>query len=193
MCCRFFTGDAEDDEELRAIIDALQRRGGGESVAVARDVLPTDTAAVIASSRRLTPGVFAMRWGFSGASGAPVINARSETAHERPMFAESMESRRCLIPAGWYYEWERRGRERVRYAIRPEAPGLMYMAGLYRLTPAGAQFTILTREAAPDIAFIHPRMPVILPRDALTDWIDPRRDGRALLDGTACQLRFGAC
>ena len=192
MCCRFFTGDAEDDGELRAIIDALQRRGGGDA-AVARDVLPTDTAAVIASSRRLTPGVFAMRWGFSGAGGAPVINARSETAHERPMFAQSMESRRCLIPAGWYYEWERRGRERVRYAIRPEEAGLMYMAGLYRLTPVGAQFTILTRGAAPDIAFIHPRMPVILPRDALADWIDPRRDGRALLDGAVEQLRFGAC
>lgn len=192
MCCRFFTGDAEDDEELRAIIDALQRRGGGDA-AVARDVLPTDTAAVIASSRRLSPGVFAMRWGFSGAGGAPVINARSETAHERPMFAESMASRRCLIPAGWYYEWERRGRERVRYAIRPEEAGLMYMAGLYRFTPAGAQFTILTRGAAPDIAFIHPRMPVILPRDALADWIDPRRDGRALLDGAVEQLRFGAC
>lgn len=192
MCCRFFTGDAEDDEELRAIIDALQRCGGG-GAAVARDVLPTDTAAVIASSRRLSPGVFAMRWGFSGAGGAPVINARSETAHERPMFAESMASRRCLIPAGWYYEWERRGRERVRYAICPEEAGLMYMAGLYRLTPAGAQFTILTRGAAPDIAFIHPRMPVILPRDALADWIDPRRDGRALLDGAVEQLRFGAC
>ena len=192
MCCRFFTGDAEDDEELRAIIDALQRRGGGD-VAVARDVLPTDTAAVIASSRRLSPGVFAMRWGFSGAGGAPVINARSETAHEKPLFAGSMESRRCLIPAGWYYEWERRGRERVRYAIRPEEAVLMYMAGLYRLTPAGAQFTILTRGAAPDIAFIHPRMPVILPREALADWIDPRRDGRALLDGAVCQLRFGAC
>ena len=192
MCCRFFTGDAEDDEELSAIIDALQRRGGGDA-AVARDVLPTDTAAVIASSRRLSPGVFAMRWGFSGAGGAPVINARSETAHEKPLFAGSMASRRCLIPAGWYYEWERRGRERVRYAIRPEEAGLMYMAGLYRLTPAGAQFTILTRGAAPDIAFIHPRMPVILPRDALADWIDPRRDGRALLDGAVEQLRFGAC
>ena len=192
MCCRFFTGDAEDDEELRAIIDALQRRGGGEA-AVARDVLPTDTAAVIASSRRLSPGVFAMRWGFSGAGGAPVINARSETAHEKPMFAESMGNRRCLIPAGWYYEWERRGRERVRYAIRSEAAGLMYMAGLYRLTGSGAQFTILTREAAGEIAFIHPRMPVILPRDALADWIDPRQDGRALLDGAVRQLRFGAC
>ena len=192
MCCRFFTGDAEDDEELSAIIDALQRRGGGDA-AVARDVLPTDTAAVIASSRRLSPGVFAMRWGFSGAGGAPVINARSETAHEKPLFAGSMASRRCLIPAGWYYEWERRGRERVRYAIRPEEAGLMYMAGLYRLTPAGAQFTILPRGAAPDIAFIHPRMPVILPRDALADWIDPRRDGRALLDGAVEQLRFGAC
>ena len=192
MCCRFFTGDAEDDEELRAIIDALQRRGGGDA-AVARDVLPTETAAVVASSRRLSPGVFAMRWGFSGAGGAPVINARSETAHEKPLFAGSMESRRCLIPAGWYYEWERRGRERVRYAIRPEEAGLMYMAGLYRLTPAGAQFTILTRGAAPDIAFIHPRMPVILPRDALAGWIDPRRDGRALLDGAVEQMRFGAC
>ena len=191
MCCRYYTGEPEDDEELRAILTALQRRGG--EAPAGRDVLPTDTAAVVASSRALAPGVFTMCWGFSGAGGAPVINARSETAQDRPMFAESMKRRRCLIPAAWYYEWERRGRERVRYAIRPEETGLMYMAGLYRLTPAGAQFTILTCEAAPDVAFIHPRMPVILPREALSDWIDPRQDGRALLERTQTQLRFGAC
>lgn len=183
----------EDDEELEAIIAALSRRpAGAPPVQTGGDVAPTDVAAVIASSRRLEPGVFAMRWGYAGAGGAPVINARSETAHERPMFADGMKNRRCLIPASWYYEWERRGRERVRYAIRPEGTGLMYMAGVYRVTQAGAQFAVLTRGAAPDIAFIHPRMPVILPRDALAAWIDPRRDGRELIGWALEAMRFGA-
>jgi len=183
----------DDEEELEQIIAALSRRPvGAPPVRLGGDVAPTDMAAVIASSRALTPGVFAMRWGYAGAGRAPVINARSETAHERPMFEGGMRSRRCLIPASWYYEWERRGRERVRYAIRPNGTGLMYMAGLYRLTAEGPQFTVLTREAAPEIAFIHPRMPVILPREALADWIDPRRDGRALLETAMTGVRFGA-
>lgn len=194
MCSRYRLMEPEDDEEeLERIIAALSRRPvGAPPVRLGGDVAPTDTAAVIASSRALAPGVFAMRWGYAGAGRAPVINARSETAHERPMFADGMKNRRCLIPASWYYEWERRGRERVRYAIAPKSAGLMYMAGLYRITAEGAQFTVLTREAAPDIAFIHLRMPVILPREALADWIDPRQDSRMLLEAAVTGVRFGA-
>lgn len=194
MCSRYRLMEPEDDdEELEAIIAALSRRPvGAPPVKLSGDICPTDRAAVIASNRALAPGVFAMCWGYAGAGRAPVINARSETAHERPMFEGGMKSRRCLIPASWYYEWERRGRERVRYAIAPKGAGIMYMAGLYRITAEGAQFTVLTREAAADIAFIHPRMPVILPREALADWIDPRRDGRELLEAAITKVCFGA-
>ncbi len=174
------------DEELHAALDGKR----AEADVASGDVAPTDMAAVIANNRRLKPDVFPMRWGYTGAS--LVVNARSETAYERPMFAESMKKRRCLIPASWYYEWERRGRERVRYAIRPQCEGMMYMAGLYRLTQTGAQFVILTRDASPDVAFIHPRMPVILPRETMAEWIDLRGDGQALLREAVLSVRFGA-
>jgi hypothetical protein len=49
---------------------------------------------------------FHMFWGFTAQNGSLIINARSETASERPMFKDSWAQRRCIIPASWYYEWE---------------------------------------------------------------------------------------
>ncbi len=66
--------------------------------------------------------------------------------------------RRCLIPASGYYEWEKRGKEKIKYAIRPEGARLLYMAGIYRIEKGAPVFTILTREVALGIAFIHDRM-----------------------------------
>ena len=55
-----------------------------------------------------------MKWGYSG-YGNKVINARSETAFEKPMFRKSMQERRCLLPASGYYEWRhaQRGQEQA--------------------------------------------------------------------------------
>ena len=61
-----------------------------------------------------------MRWGYTFPNSKPVINARSETAAIKPMFKDGMKQRRCLIPATHYYEWEHRGRQSIKYAIRPE-------------------------------------------------------------------------
>ena len=106
-----------------------------------------------------------------------------------------MRQRRCAVPATSYYEWERTGKSRVKYAIHPQRPGLFYMAGLYRLEPQGPAFTILTRAPAEAIAFIHDRMPVILPPELVQDWIDPRHDPAAILAravlSVACERQAG--
>ena len=60
-----------------------------------------------------------MKWGYSG-YGNKVINARSETAFEKPMFRKSMQERRCLLPASGYYEWRRTpsgGKSKQKYAL----------------------------------------------------------------------------
>ena len=70
-----------------------------------------------------------------------------------------------------YFEWETRGKEKIKYRISPENGGLHCLAGLYRFEESGPVFTVLTREAAPDIRFIHERMPLILPYSAKEDWL----------------------
>ncbi len=185
MCGRYYIDD--NDGALSGFIEAAQRRGSVKR----GEVRPGDTAAVIANNRRLEPGVFPMRWGFEGANGSLVINARSETASQKPMFRESARLRRCLIPASWYFEWERRPGGKTKYALRPERGGNVYLGGLYALGRDGtARFVILTRDAAPGIAFIHDRMPVIVPPEKLGDWLSQSRTLEELLRSAETDMTF---
>ena len=160
------------------------------------EIFPTDIVPVIANGREggtrtggaIRPGrprAFAMRGGYTLSGSRRVINARSETAAERPMFSDSMRTRRLLIPASGYYEWLRHDKKAQKYAIRPGAGGTMYMAGIYRFEAGTPVFTILTREPEPSIAFIHDRMPVILPREAAGDWLNLGYDARDVLRAAA--------
>lgn len=184
MCGRYdLGGGQESDEELEEIIALLNRRPENAAMKQSGEVFPADIVPVIANSRRMRVRPFAMQWGYRLAGGKRVINARSETAWQKPLFQDGIQNRRCLIPAVWYYEWERHDAQKIRHAIRPHGSGLLYMAGIYRSDEAQgrATFAILTREAAPEIAFIHPRMPVMLPREAAQDWLNPRYKAEELL------------
>ena len=96
MCGRFFIEEEDTEDELRAILQALNRRG---AVCKTGEVLPTDTVAVLANSRALRPAPFAMQWGYTLPDGKRIINARSESAATRPMFMDGMRQRRWLVPA----------------------------------------------------------------------------------------------
>jgi putative SOS response-associated peptidase YedK len=100
-----------------------------------------------------------------------VINARLETAAEKPMFKKSFSAQRCLVPAGYYFEWQKDGAKKQKYAIKTKEP--IYMAGLWQTsnTEPIPLFVILTRPASSELKFIHDRMPVILPKDAHGDWL----------------------
>ena len=173
MCGRYRIEDKEDSKELREIIETANRRSA-EPVRTSGEICPADLAPVLANSRRLAPTAFAMRWGYTLDGGKRLINARSETAATRPIFMDGMRQRRCAVPATRYFEWQRAGgAKKTKYAIRPAGGALFYMAGIYRIESDGPVFTILTREPAEDIAFIHNRMPVILPTERVTDWLNP--------------------
>lgn len=129
MCGRYRIEDREY-AEFNEIIERINRRAAAEPVKTSGEIFPADVVPVVASSRGLTPSAFAMRWGYTLEDGRRVINARSETAADRPMFRDGMLNRRCAIPATNYYEWERIGRQKTRYAIRPAEGGLFYMAGM---------------------------------------------------------------
>jgi len=139
------------------------------------------------TGRRLA-GLF--RWGLVPAfrkdqAARPLINARAETALDKPAFRGAVRYRRCLIPAQGFFEWQQGpGGARTRYFLSlPEAP-VMALAGLYeRAVTADGEVrdtaAILTREASPQMAAIHGRMPLLVPPGAFAAWLDPGLTGRA--------------
>jgi len=150
-------------------------------IEVRYNIAPTQEAAVVRSRdgrRRLE----ALRWGLvpswadDPSIGGRLINARSETAAERPSFAESFRERRCLVPADGFYEWEGGpGRARQPYWIRRVDGAPFAMAGLWDRWASGASvlesFSILTTEANERLADLHDRMPVLLPPDVWERWL----------------------
>lgn len=113
---------------------------------------------------------------------AMIINARSETAAEKPSFRAAMRHRRCLVPTDGFYEWTGPSGNKTPHLIRP-GPGaggtLMAMAGLYEhwLGADGSEIetmAILTTDANPTMRPIHDRMPVIVPPKHFERWLDCR-------------------
>ena len=103
-----------------------------------------------------------MRWGLQGRAGRLIINARSETAHAKPMFSRMLSEGRCALPAAGYFEW--RDSDGRKHLICPTEAPAMYLAGLYRMEADGElHFVVLTREAYGEHAAVHGRMPLILP------------------------------
>ena len=182
MCGRYYV-DASDPT-IRGFIDSAMKKGGVKT----GEVFPSDTAAVIANSTSLRPAAFPMRWGWENPRGGLVINARSETASQKPLFRESAGCgaawyRRASIMSG---SGERAARPGMRCGRR--AAGAVYLGALYYFGQDGKpRFTVLTRPAAPQVAFIHDRMPVIIPGELCgglaVAGAQPRRPSRRRGDG----------
>lgn len=170
MCGRYWI-DAEEDRELEEIIAGMQRLDLPRPVKAQGEIFPGDLVPVLCRSRAGNVRPFAMDWGYTLPDGKKLINARSETAAEKPLFRESMRERRCLLPMSAYFEWEKRDGAKRKYRIAPAEAGLHFLAGLYRFEGGRPVCAVLTAPAAEEIAFIHPRMPVILGADAREDWL----------------------
>ena len=193
MCGRYYIDDSLAGFE--ALVEELNRGKPGGAPIKTGEIRPTDIAPVIANSRARRQRPFLMRWGFGGNRNARlVINARSETAHEKPMFRDAMLDRRCLVPASCYFEWQTQGKSRIKHAMKPDGP-VMYMAGLYRLEVGEplAAFTILTQAADERIVHIHDRMPVLLPAQWAEEWLSQTADPTALLDRARGAVGVHAC
>lgn len=117
-------------------------------------------------------------WAKDEKIGYKMINARAETAAEKPSFRTAFRKRRCLIPADSFYEWKRNGDVKTPMRIRLASGEPFAFAGLWESwkSPEGKTVhscTILTTEPNELMADIHDRMPVILPKSAEAKWLDP--------------------
>src|SRR3954469_18572632 len=108
-----------------------------------------------------------------------VINARGESALDKPAFRNAMKYRRCLFPADGFYEWKREGERKRPHFVRLKSGQPLAFAGLWEswMGPNGEEMetaAIVTTTASRSIAHIHDRMPVIVPPDAFDFWLDPK-------------------
>ena len=186
MCGRFFIPDGEASEELLILMNRaeLKQRARQADFRLKRgEVCPGDAAVVLAPNRSRQPSPFVMRWGFR-LDGRLIFNARQETAAQKPLFRDSMLSRRCAIPVSSFFEWDHRMKKPLKFRFWPEGRPMMYLAGLYRFEPDSSLpvFTVLTRQAQGAIADFHDRMPVILDAGQLDAWLDQRVDPRTVID-----------
>ena len=185
MCGRFYIEPNAND--YREIFEMLQKKLKGSEtfdlLKTSGEIFPGDTAVVQVGNLRYA----AMKWGFSGFDNKLIINARMETAEEKPLFKQAIKEHRCLILASGYYEWHKEGNVRTKYRFyHPDSP--LALAGFYRQekTTESARFVILTKAADDDIKEIHDRMPVIIPSDLQATWLEK---GLSLADIKNAELR----
>ncbi len=182
MCGRFLLLSSPDELADRFQVGAVRT----EPLPVRYNVAPsTDVYAIVedAAGRRLG----AMRWGFvpywskGGRGGPRPINARVETVATSRLFAESFRTRRCLVPADGFYEWQDRGdghRKQPYHLADPDGAPLGF-AGLWSTwrDPADpdasrlVSVAIVTTAARGPMERIHERMPVALPPQLWRDWL----------------------
>ncbi len=107
-------------------------------------------------------------WGFARAGGGLVINARSETAAQSPLFRDAFRRGRCLVPADGFLEWRKEGRINQPHLFRRPDGQVFVMAGLWQ----DERYVVLTRDADGQVAEIHDRMPVLLEGPSVRRWLD---------------------
>ena len=114
------------------------------------------------------------------------INARAETITKSPVFRGPFKSRRCLVPASGFYEWQRTEQGKQPFCIRLKDTDLFAFAGLYDVWHDADgnelySYTVITTAPNDLVASIHNRMPVILHRDDEETWLNKESDSAQLL------------
>ena len=116
-------------------------------------------------------------WARDISMGSRLINARAETVHTKPSFGAAFRSRRCLVPANGWFEWQRTGRGKQPYYLSLADGSPLSFAALWERWEKGGDvlesFTIITTTAAPQLADIHNRQPAIIDPDQYDEWLDP--------------------
>ena len=165
MCGRYYI-DEKTEKEIEQIIDNVEATGGtGFS---SGEIYPSMTPPVITSNKSNVV-IANYKWGFSNYSGKGlVINARAETVLEKRTFKHCLENGRCIIPASGFYEWTQ-NKEKHYFVRNEEEP--IYMAGIYQSEAEQNHFVILTTAPNESIVPYHHRMPLIIEKDMIHDWL----------------------
>jgi putative SOS response-associated peptidase YedK len=201
MCGRYYIADPEMSKEIEKICNDINFRNQSVDRTLymkTGEIFPTDTVPVLIDDPQSLRPVL-MSWGFpKWQSSGVIINARAETAAEKPMFRTSVRNRRCIIPASGFFEWdhgEKKG-TKSKYYLTPSESQILYMAGLFSIFEKQeggkyAAFVILTVSANAFVRNLHDRMPLIVRPGEHEHWIRDEQYARSLLS-TPCPAELTA-
>ncbi|MDE6363337.1 MAG: SOS response-associated peptidase [Lachnospiraceae bacterium] len=166
MCSRYYF----DNDTMNDILNIVKETDASlRGMQADRDIYPTDDAAVIIRNAAGGIKLSKVKWGYPGINGSGIIiNARAESALDKKMFEGGIRRRRAVIPAEYFYAWSR---NKEKNTFRRKDRDTVYMAGFYDLTDAGERFIILTTQANASMIKIHDRMPLILEKGQIKDWV----------------------
>ena len=136
--------------------------------------------------------IVGLRWGLvpswakDSKIAARLINARAETVQNKPSYGAAFRSRRCLVPANGWFEWQRTGHGKQPYFLGLPDGLPVSFAALWeswgKKEDSLESFTIITTVASSELADIHGRQPAIVDSDRFADWLDPSSPPPRLLD-----------
>jgi len=177
MCNRFTMTYSEEELQQFLGLDEIDEALGFPRYNVA----PTQTIPVLRKQPTGKLELIGMKWGLvpawakpGSSASAGFLNARWETVGEKPAFRDAANRRRCAIPADGYIEWTTEGRAKKPHWFRWNGGRIFLFAGLWEPgTPDTA--AILTTSANGDTREFHDRMPVILEREELGDWLNEEK------------------
>jgi putative SOS response-associated peptidase YedK len=202
MCGRYASIKAPADlaDEFRAV-DATEGVEPDYNVAPTKNIVavverhPRDEEGnrdsdTVERSLRVVKWGLVPSWAKDVKGGARMINARSESAAEKPAFRKAVNSRRCLIPADGWYEWQRGEDHKQPYFTHYADGRSLALAGLWEYWkpkddpdneyPDGlVTAAVLTTAAVGPLRQVHDRMPLVLPASAWDAWLDPDADAAA--------------
>ena len=178
MCGRFTS--LLSPELLTAIYEVFPPK----QIAPRYNIVPTQEVLVVREASDGSRYLSAVRWGLvphwakDASLGSKMINARSETVHEKASFRQAIRHRRCIVPISGFYEWVATPGGKHPHYITTRDGSPLSSASIWDIneTPDGQILetcSILTTAANSLMAPLHDRMPVILHQGEFYRWLDP--------------------
>lgn len=167
MCGRYqFT--SEQSAEILQIIQEVQEKFGAQAAKAVRqgEITPGCKMPVLLGSED-GPTPEMMVWGFRTPK-SMLINAKAETALEKPTFAESAKYRHCVVPSSAFYEWDD---DKRKYRFTLPGTQILYMAGIFDVRGGVPCYCILTTAANDSMREVHDRMPLVLEQKQVEPWL----------------------
>lgn len=171
-------------KDKKSIIEELKITEWDETINYipSYNIAPTQKSLVVLGKNNRRQ-IKSMNWGLipswlkNKKIGSKLINARSETVHEKPSFKYLIKSNRCIIVSDGYYEWNTIKSKKQPYYIYDNQKTILPMAGLWSSWSLNDKeiilsYTIITKKADANISHIHNRMPLIIDSYHINNWLN---------------------
>lgn len=189
MCGRYTLYSEKEDQEIKRIVDEVNRKF---DVHIKNGtIFPSDMAPIICQDEtdKDSDTLDLMKWGYDNPfKKGLIINARSETVMEKQLFQQDFISRRCLVPAAGFYESDPQKNQHLFFTDQ-----MLYLAGIYKLFNGVNKFVVLTKTPNTVVAKVHNRMPVIIPQNMKSSWLNELSIATELLKKDSVSLIEKSC